>query len=357
MPAEQSQQEAHPDNPQGQPGNADMGEIKLPHLSALDAFMLLIGIQIGSGIFASPSRVDNNVPSPFAALLAWLVAGILAWTGATSLAELGCLFPVNGGMQEYLRRMYGDVVGAIMTWTWIAAVKPSSMAILSITLVESMGSVIYPELSMERSWMAKLIAILILVIILLLNCISPRTSMRITRIFAFSKLTTVGLVLLAGVFVALLHILNPGNSQPSLSKDWYSKSWFAARPSRLGGKDIDWSSISMWTSLGYFSTAIYAGLWAFSGWDNVSLYLTRTRSYNTNITLYQKANFVASEIRNPTKNLPLAIHMAMAVLIVCYEFANAAYYILLSWETVSSSDSVAVVSNSSMIDLSSCEAV
>jgi L-type amino acid transporter 9 len=39
----------------------------------------------------------------------------------------------------------------------------------------------------------------------------------------------------------------------------------------------------------------------------------------------------------------------MIVLIVCYEFANAAYYVLLPWETVGSSDSVAVVSNGTLI--------
>jgi L-type amino acid transporter 9 len=271
--SEQPSEEAIWDSHQEEPSDAALGDTEQAHLSAWDAVALLLGIQIGSGIFASPSRIDSNVPSPFAALFAWLFAGILAWTGATSFAELGCCFPINGGMQEYLRYMYGDAAAAVMAWTWIVAAKPSSMAILSITLVESMGSVISPERSLEHSLIAKLIAIFTLVVILLLNCISPRTTTKITRIFAFLKLLAVGLVLLAGVVVVTLHILEPRTAHPSLSKDWYMKSWFAARPTRSEGKDIDWPSMNVWASLGHFSTAIYAGLWAFSGWDNVSLFL------------------------------------------------------------------------------------
>jgi L-type amino acid transporter 9 len=288
-----------------------------PHLSARDAITLLLGLQIGSGIFASPSRVDNNVPSP---LLAWLVSGILAWTGATSFAELGCLMPVNGGMQEYLRTMYGDAVAAVMAWTvsviiledepfysctlsrsciyselmqallqkflwnskdvqnryadsrfyvvqWIVAVKPSAMAILSIALVESLESVVG---SGGETWEKKGLAILALGFVLGGNCISANATKNISRVFVILKLVAVGLVLLAGITVVGLHVLSPRYTSTALSSDWYTRSWLATRNT----KDIDWSSVSLWTSLGYFSTAVYAGLWAFSGWDNVRAVFT-----------------------------------------------------------------------------------
>ncbi|KAH8658616.1 amino acid/polyamine transporter I [Tricladium varicosporioides] len=327
--SEQQEEETFQENHREETITTLLSNHERAHLSVWDAVTLLLGIQIGSGIFVSPSQVDNNVRSPFVALLAWLVSGALAWTGATSFAELGCLFPVNGGMQEYLRQMQGDAVAAVMAWTWIAAVKPSSMAILSITLVESMGSVIVPEVSLEHSLIAKLITIFALILIMLLNCMGSRTSAKFGRIFVALKLLAVGLVFLAGIVVVLLHIFGLGGTHSSLSSDWYDRNWLAARPTLLEGTEIDWSSMSMWTSLGYFSNAIYAGLWAFSGWDN--------------------ANFVASEIRDPKTSLPFAIHTAMTVLIVCYELVNSAYYILLPWETVSSSDSVAVTAALSLV--------
>lgn len=66
------------------------------NLGALEAFAIVISIVIGSGVFTSPGSIDANVPSPGAALLIWLVGGVLAWTGASTLAELGTAIPGEG---------------------------------------------------------------------------------------------------------------------------------------------------------------------------------------------------------------------------------------------------------------------
>jgi L-type amino acid transporter 9 len=66
------------------------------NLGAFDAFAIVISIVIGSGIFTSPGSIDTNVPSPGAALLVWLVGGVLAWTGASTMAELGTAIPGEG---------------------------------------------------------------------------------------------------------------------------------------------------------------------------------------------------------------------------------------------------------------------
>jgi len=66
------------------------------NLGAIEAFAIVISIVIGSGVFTSPGSIDANVPSPGAALLIWLVGGVLAWTGATTLAELGTAIPGEG---------------------------------------------------------------------------------------------------------------------------------------------------------------------------------------------------------------------------------------------------------------------
>ena len=66
------------------------------NLGTLEAFGIIISIVIGSGIFTSPGSIDSNVPSPGMALILWLVGGLLAWTGATTLAELGTAIPGEG---------------------------------------------------------------------------------------------------------------------------------------------------------------------------------------------------------------------------------------------------------------------
>src|ERR1700753_3338620 len=66
------------------------------NLGTIEAFAIIISIVVGSGIFTSPGSIDTNVPSPGIALLIWLVGGILAWTGTTTLAELGTAIPGEG---------------------------------------------------------------------------------------------------------------------------------------------------------------------------------------------------------------------------------------------------------------------
>lgn len=71
------------------------------NLGTLDAFAIIISIVIGSGIFTSPGSIDTNVPSPGLALVIWLVGGILAWTGASTMAELGTAIPGEGMFSIY----------------------------------------------------------------------------------------------------------------------------------------------------------------------------------------------------------------------------------------------------------------
>ena len=92
------------------------------NLGALEAFAIVISIVIGSGVFTSPGSIDTNVPSPGLALVVWLVGGVLAWTGAVTVAELGTAIPGEGGVQPYLKYIYGDVWGFLAGWTWVVAV-------------------------------------------------------------------------------------------------------------------------------------------------------------------------------------------------------------------------------------------
>jgi amino acid permease len=66
------------------------------NLGAAEAFGIVVSIVIGSGVFTSPGSIDTNVPSPGIALAIWLIGGILAWTGATTFAELGTAIPGEG---------------------------------------------------------------------------------------------------------------------------------------------------------------------------------------------------------------------------------------------------------------------
>ena len=71
-------------------------------LGILEAIALVVGMQIGSGIFSSPGVIVHSTKSVGSSLVVWLVSGLLTWTGASSFAELGSMIPQNGGAQAYL---------------------------------------------------------------------------------------------------------------------------------------------------------------------------------------------------------------------------------------------------------------
>ncbi|KAF1955981.1 solute carrier family 7 protein [Byssothecium circinans] len=297
-------------------------------LGALDGFALLISIVIGSGVFSSPGPVDANVPSPGAALLVWLLGGILAWTGALTMAELGTTFPGEGGIQPYLTYMYGEVVGYMAAWSWIVATMPATLAILSIVFVES----IYSSLGINEPQPPithKLLSLLVLVAVSTANSISTKTSTRLSGFFVAVKFLTIALLGIAGLVVVFVWV-GSGKSKDLGGGDWHEKGWFDARSTtRADGSLFDWEGVGAWESLGFYSTALYGALWAYSGWD--------------------KANYVAAELRDPRKQLPLSINSAIPTIIACYVASNAVYYVLLPWKVVSTTDAAAVTAISHFI--------
>ncbi|KAF2199077.1 amino acid transporter [Delitschia confertaspora ATCC 74209] len=289
-------------------------------LSAVDGFALLISIVIGSGVFTSPGPIDANVPSPGAALLIWLVGGLLAWTGALTMAELGTAIPGEGGIQPYLTHIYGELFGFLAAWSWIVAVMPATLAILSIVFVESIYSAIGVN-EATQPLTHKLFSLLVLVVISTANSINTKTSTHLGNFFVAVKMFSVLLLIIAGLTVVFIFAANQDKDMGG--GDWHSKGWFHPRDTVLpDGRIIEWGSVSNWELLGHFSTALYGALWAYSGWD--------------------KANYIATELKAPSKQLPVAINSAVPTIIICYVAANAVYYVLLPWDVLSVTDSAAV---------------
>ncbi|KAJ8100787.1 amino acid permease-domain-containing protein [Lipomyces tetrasporus] len=295
--------------------SADTGDGALPlekqkRLGILNGLGLVIGVQIGSGIFSSPSQVDAQAGSPGASLLVWLVAGILAWTGAASYAELGTAIPLNGGAQAYLHHIFGPLPAFLFAWTAVTVLKPGSMAIIAIVFAEYIGRLIFshgaPATTADSAsaqedeyspvWFNKTVAVAGVLLVTILNAISTKLGTRTGDIFLFLKISSLVAITVIGLIVLVFH-KGAGN---------FSDGWFAGSSS----------------SLGSYAIALYAGLWAFDGWDNL--------------------NYVAAEMKNPSKDLPLVIHIAMPIVITCYLTANLAYYAVLPSLELQKSSTIAL---------------
>ena len=242
-----------PSNPALDPSNALNGASleKNKSLTYLNGLSLVVGLIIGSGIFSSPSQVNKNAGSPGASLLVWVVAGILAWTGAASYAELGGAIPLNGGAQVYLAKIFGEWAGFLFTWCAVCVLKPGSAAIIAIIFGEYVVRAIIGADAVDASdWLNKGVALGGLVVVTALNCVSTKLGTRSSDVFMFLKFIVLVAVTVTGVVVAVTGFSYMGDA----SDDWKKQGWFE-------GTNTD---VSNW------AVALYAGLWAFDGWDNVS---------------------------------------------------------------------------------------
>ncbi|KAJ6120201.1 hypothetical protein N7523_004481 [Penicillium sp. IBT 18751x] len=272
-------------------------------LTYLNGLSLIVGLIIGSGIFSSPSQVNANAGSPGAALIVWAVAGVLAWTGAASYAELGGAIPLNGGSQVYLAKIFGELMGFMFTWCAVLVLKPGSAAIISIIFGEYIvRAFVGADVEHINPWINKGVALGGLLTVTLFNCISTKIATRIGDIFMLFKFVALVGITVTGIVVAITGVSSSG----SANQEWKTTGWFEGTN----------------TEISDFAVALYAGLWAFDGWDNT--------------------NYVTGEFKNPSRDLPRVIHTAMPLVILCYLMANVSYFLVLPHSTIESSNTVAV---------------
>lgn len=264
--------------------NATAGMDALPRkLGLLDATLIVIGIVIGSGIFLLPNLIARNLPSAAAIISVWVAAGVLSFFGALAYAELGAMMPATGGQYVYLREAYGPACAFLCGWVFVLAVLPGGIAFLAT------GFSIYLAHFVPLSPVMRTSAALALVFVLsAANYVGVKEGAWIQRIFTFLKIAGLALVIGAAAFAP--HVTR-ANIPP-------------AYPLSYAG-------------IGFAMTAC---LMAYNGWSYVS--------------------FVAGEIRDPQRNLPLALALGMIAVMVLYVSANIAYMNVMTVPEIAAAERV-----------------
>jgi amino acid permease len=226
-------------------------------LTFTNGLALVIGLQIGSGIFSAPSQVSKHVASAGSGVTVWFLAGLLVWTGAASFIELGLAIPKNGGVQEYLRHCYGDFLGFLFTWVWVAISKPSAMAMIAMVFSDHFCHAIFPA-TWSHLLLSKLVALFGLAFIAFINCLGARIGAVAANGFLVLKLFAVFSIVFTGIGFAMT-----GKSEgPSSS----GHGWF--------GKDSQFDSWTIWVFVGNYVTALFGALFCYGGWETVWCHLS-----------------------------------------------------------------------------------
>jgi solute carrier family 7 (L-type amino acid transporter), member 6 len=218
-------------------------------LTYINGLAIIISLQVGAGIFSAPAAVRTNVSTSTAALLVWILAGILVWTGAAAFIELGTRIPHNGGMQEYLRHCYGDVYGFLFASTWILLSRSCAMAMVALVFSEYLFKTLSPDHDVDV-WVLKGTALLAITSITLLNFMGTHVGTSAANVFLVLKLFAIGTIAVAGVVFAINDFARGNVVAPIAAPD----------P----------GDSSLWARVGGFTDAILASLFAYGGCESVS---------------------------------------------------------------------------------------
>jgi basic amino acid/polyamine antiporter, APA family len=287
--------------PEAKAGHADLKR----DLGIWSAAAIVVGTVIGSAIFLVPNDMVKSVGSPAMVFAVWIFGGMLTLFGALSYAELAAALPQAGGEYVYLREAYGPLWAFIYGWTQMWVAKSGSIATLAT------GFFIYlanfrPE--MNAVWVVlplplgeagqpleirygQLLAMGVIVVLALINYFGVKVSGDLQVIVTLLKVGLIAGIIVIGLCTGHGSVANYHTSIPA--------------PGGITG----------------FFAALVAALWAYDGWNNVSM--------------------VASEIRDPQRNLPRALIAGTLVVIAIYLLANLAYFYVLPAAEVASSARVA----------------
>lgn len=261
------------------------------------ATAIVIGTVIGSGVFKKPSAVARDVPEFGLAIAAWVLVGILALMGALVLAEIAVLLPRAGGNYVFLREAYGRWAGFLWGWVEFWIIRTSSIAALATIFVESLHDVLRQGLDLPSNqealtfWQRQLMVIGVIAVLALVNMRGTTLGGGLQVVVTTVKVASLVCIALLP-FVFLSGLATPviaGASFDNLDPVW---------PSDWGA--VDWSK---------FGGALVACLWAYHGWMNIAP--------------------VAEEVRNPHRNIPLALLVGSLTVMAVYVSANFAYYLVV----------------------------
>jgi APA family basic amino acid/polyamine antiporter len=271
-------------------------------LGTWPAMSIVVGTVIGSGIFLVPKTMIQRVGSVEWVFAVWVVGGLLSLAGALSYAELAAALPEAGGEYVFLREAYGPLWGFIYSWTQMWVAKSGSIATLATGFFVYLSNFFAPldgvfytvplplgphGAPLELRW-GQLFAIGLIALLGWLNYFGVKVGGEVQVAVTAVKVALIGVVIAAGL----------GFGHPHAAA----------------------AAISPVTFTGFIA-ALVAALWAYDGWNNVSM--------------------VSSEIRNPRKNLPLALIGGTLAVIAIYMLANAAYFRVMTPHEVAGADRVA----------------
>lgn len=269
----------------------DAKELQLRRvLNVQTATLVVAGTMIGAGVFKKIVPMAATGLSGKYILLAWIAAGIVTLLGAFTFAGLAKLTTESGGAYEYLRICYNDVLSFLLGWACFAIIGSGSIAALAFIFAQSLNALIpIPDLFQQWSSVSvfhfifpfadsgiKIVAIASIVLLTGYNYLGVKKATALNNIITGAKIAGIIFLIIAGIFFE--------NKTPIVAKNL---------------------SPGSAPSIQLFFAAMLSAFWAYDGFSNVSA--------------------AAGEIKNPKKNVAIAIVSGVCIVMALYILINYAF--------------------------------
>jgi basic amino acid/polyamine antiporter, APA family len=301
-------------------------------LGLLDSTMIVAGSMIGSGIFIVSADITRHVHSAGWLIAVWLITGFMTITAAVSYGELSSMYPKAGGQYVYLKEAYNPFVGFLYGWSFFAVIQTATIAAVAVAfsrytayLLEGVGedNILWgiekganAAGNMQYSFSisaAQLLGIALIVFLTFTNTRGIKEGKMIQTSFTTAKLLALfGLI----VFGFLL-----------VQNSFWSQNWqtgFHAQQN-LDEAGAGWKDISGAVLLGAVAASMVGSIFSSDAWNNVT--------------------FIAGEIKNPKRNIGLALFLGTLIVTIIYVTTNLMYLNVLPLQDIAfaKNDRVAVV--------------
>src|SRR6266404_3892041 len=263
---------------------------------------VVVGNVIGTGVFLKARVMTCNVGTPGKVLAVYVIAGLLSLAGALSYAELAAMMPRAGGEYVFMREAYGRASGFLFGWMSFFIGKAGSQAALGVQFALFLNTMLKRRLDGEffsanlfghpiPFGKIQVVALASILIVTGINCLAVKVSGGVASV-------------LSGIKIALVLVVGVGAFLLARDADW-SHLWMA----NVGGA-CEGVSAAARVGFGGFIAAMLGALWAYDGWNNVTL--------------------VAGEVQDPHRNLPRALIGGMLLIMALSLFVNLSYFYAMS---------------------------
>ena len=297
-----------------------------PTLSLLDSTMIVAGSMIGSGIFIVSADISRNVGSAGWLIAVWLITGFMTLTAALSYGELSAMFPKAGGQYVYLKEAFNPLAGFLYGWSFFAVIQTATIAAVGVAF-SKFAAYLLPALS-EKNILADLgfvqvsaaqvVAIILIVLLTYINSKGIQNGKIIQTVFTATKLLSLfGLIVFGFVLAARSEIWNANWADAFSMKGW-------------NGETKSWHEVIGMGMVGAVAASMVGSIFSSDAWNNVT--------------------FIAGEVKNPKRNIGLALFLGTLIVTVIYVATNLMYVSVLPMNEIAfaENDRVAVTASNAI---------